>query len=295
MSAPENAVRASLPSSPVAAATLPDHPLISIRPGGRWMPLNLADLWAHRELLYFLMWRDVKIRYKQTLLGAAWAIIQPLFAMAIFSVVFGRLAGVPSDGIPYPLFAYAGLLPWMFLSNAVGAAGSSLVANSNLITKVYFPRLIIPAAAVGAGLVDFAVAFVMLGVLIVYYGIAPTAQLLMLPVLVLLTILLALGVGILVSAVNVKYRDVRHALPFAIQLWMFATPIIYPSSIVPARWRWALALNPLAGLIESYRASLFGRHTDWVMFDLSAGMTLLILIVAAYTFRRMEKSFADLV
>lgn len=271
------------------------HPLVSIRPGGKWVGLDLSSLWPYRELLYFLMWRDVKVRYKQTLLGAAWAIIQPLFAMAIFTLFFGRLAGVPSDGIPYPIFAYAGLLPWMFFSNAVTNSGNSLVGSSNLITKVYFPRMIIPAAAVGSGLIDFAIALLILVALMVYYGVAVTFNLLMFPVLVMLTMLLALGVGMLMSGLNVKYRDVRHALPFVIQLWMFATPIVYPASLVPERWRLVYALNPLTGIIEGYRSSLFGAGFDWATLGTSATITIAVLIYSAYSFRRMERGFADIV
>jgi lipopolysaccharide transport system permease protein len=241
------------------------------------------------------MWRDVKVRYKQTLLGAAWAIIQPLFAMAIFTLFFGKLAGVPSDGLPYPIFAYAGLLPWMFFSNAVTASGNSLVGSANLITKVYFPRMIIPAAAVGAGLVDFGVALVILVVLMIYYGIAVTWSLLMFPVLVVLTMLLAIGVGMWMSGLNVKYRDVRHALPFMIQLWMFATPIVYPASLVPAKWRLVYALNPLTGIIEGFRSSLFGKSFDWALLATSAAITMLVLVFSVYSFKRMERSFADLV
>jgi lipopolysaccharide transport system permease protein len=278
-----------------AQQLLPEDPLVSIRPSGRWSALNLRDLWSYRELLYFLTWRDVKVRYKQTLLGAAWAIIQPLLAMLIFTLFFGRLAGVPSDGIPYPLFAYSGLLPWMFFSNAVTASGNSLVGSSHLITKVYFPRIIIPGAAVTAGLVDFAIAFVILAGLMAYYRVHLAWSILMLPALVSLTVLIALGIGMWTSALNVKYRDVRHALPFVIQLWMFATPIIYPSSIVPARWRWALAINPLTGIIESYRASLFGRALNWPMLAISSVITLAVVVCSAYLFRRMEKSFADVV
>jgi len=273
----------------------PDRPLVSIRPSRKWSALNLRDLWSYRELLYFLIWRDVKVRYKQTLLGAAWAIIQPLFAMLIFSLFFGRLAGVPSDGIPYPLFAYAGLLPWMFFSNAVTSSGNSLITNSNLITKVYFPRIIIPAAAVLAGLVDFGIAFVILAFLMVYYGVTVGVGMLMLPVLVLMTTLLALGVGMWMSALNVKYRDIRHALPFLIQLWMFATPIVYPSSLIPSKWRWALAINPLAGIIEGYRCFVFGRPWDFKMLFISSAVSLALLGGSAYTFRRMEKDFADVV
>lgn len=296
----QSAIEAGAESRPVnqpqpSEHSLPEQPLIRIRASEKSVALNLPDLWAYRELLYFLTWRDVKVRYKQTVLGAAWAIIQPLFAMLIFTLFFGRLAGVPSDGIPYPLFAYAGLLPWMFFSSAVTNSGNSLVGSSNLITKVYFPRMVIPGAAVSASLVDFGIAFVILIFLMAYYGVAVTAGLLMLPALVALTMLLALGVGMWMSALNVKYRDVRHALPFLIQLWMFATPIVYPSSIVPERWRWALAFNPLAGIIEGYRASLFGLEIDWQMLGISTAVTLAVLVASAYMFRRMEKSFADVV
>lgn len=284
-----------LPDSGFAQHSLPEDPLVTIRPGGTWSSLSLRDLWSYRELLYFLIWRDVKVRYKQTLLGAVWAVIQPLFAMLIFTLFFGRLAGIPSDGIPYPLFAYAGLLPWMFFSNAVTNSGNSLVGSSNLITKVYFPRMIIPGASAAAGLVDFGIAFVILVVLMAHYGVGITAGVLMMPAFIVLTMLLALGVGMWLSALNVKYRDVRHALPFLIQLWMFATPIVYPSSIMPTRWRWALAINPLAGIIEGYRSSLFGREMDWRMLGISAGITVVLLVCSAYAFRRMEKTFADVV
>jgi lipopolysaccharide transport system permease protein len=277
------------------AYELPDQPLISIRPSRTWVALNLRDLWAYRELLFFLTWRDVQVRYKQTVLGVAWAIIQPLATMLIFTLFFGKLAGMPSEDIAYPLFAYAGLLPWTFFSNAVTSSGNSLVGSANLITKVYFPRMIIPGAAVGAGLVDFAIAFALLAGLMAYYHVAVTWSILMLPVLVALTTLLALGVGMWMSALNVKYRDIRYALPFLIQLWMFASPIIYPASLVPAKWRWVLALNPLTGIIEGFRAALFGRPFDWESLALSAALTLATLIYAAYDFRRMEKTFADVV
>lgn len=278
-----------------SAQGLTEQPLIRIRPAKKWVALNLRDLWAYRELLYFLTWRDVKVRYKQTLLGAGWAIIQPLFTMLIFTLFFGKFASVPSDGIPYPIFAYAGLLPWTFLSNAVTSSGNSLVGSANLITKVYFPRMIIPGAAVAAGLVDFAIAFVILVLLMIYYGVAVRWSVLLLPVLVTLTALLALGVGMWMSALNVKYRDIRYALPFLIQLWMFATPIIYPSSLVPEKWRWAMALNPLTGIVEAYRCSLFSREINWAALAISTLITLAVLVYSAYTFRRMEKSFADVV
>jgi homopolymeric O-antigen transport system permease protein len=276
-------------------SALSPEPLIRIRPSSKWVALNLRDLWAYRELLYFLTWRDVKVRYKQTALGAAWAIIQPLFAMLIFALFFGKLAGMPSDGVPYPIFAFVGLLPWTFFANAVTSSGNSLVGSSNLITKVYFPRMIIPGAAVMAGLVDFGVAFIILGVLVIYYGVALTWSALILPILVLITAVLALAIGMWTSALNVKYRDVRHALPFLIQLWFFATPIVYPSTIVPVKWRWAMALNPMSGIIDGYRAAVFGREFDVRGLSISLAVTLALLVYSAYTFRRMERTFADIV
>ncbi len=274
---------------------LPKEPLVTIRPSRTRVPLNLRDLWAYRELLYFLVWRDVKVRYKQTFLGVAWAVIQPLFTMLVFTLFFGKLAGMPSEGIPYPIFAYAGLLPWTFFANAISSSGNSIVGSQNLITKVYFPRMIIPGAAVAAGLVDFAIAFVLLIGLMVWYQVMPTWSILMLPVLTFLTCLLATGVGMWMSALNVKYRDVCYALPFMMQLWMFLSPIIYPPTIVPGRWRWALALNPLTGIIDGYRAALFGRSFDWTALTISALVTLAFLTYAAYYFRRMEKTFADII
>jgi len=274
----------------------PQEQLVRIRPSRGWVALDLKDLWVYRELLYFLTWRDIKVRYKQTILGASWAIIQPLFTMLLFTLFFGKLAHIPSDGVPYPIFAYAGLLPWTFFSNAVTNSGNSLVGSSNLITKVYFPRMIIPGAAVGAGLVDFAIAFIILIVLMIYYGVALTSNILMLPVLVLLLTLLAIGVGMWTSALNVKYRDIRYALPFVIQLWLFASPVIYPASLMPRKWRWVLWLNPLTGIIEGFRSALLGTNPfDWTALGLSAALTLGVLVYAAYTFRRMEKVFADIV
>ncbi len=273
----------------------PGHVSIKIRPGTKWAAINLRDLWAYRELVYFLTWRDVKVRYKQTLLGAAWAVIQPVAATIVFWLFFGRLAGVGSDGIPYPVFAYAGLMVWTFFSNALNNSGNSLVGNANLITKVYFPRMIIPGAAVAAGLVDFAIAFVILIGLMMYYGIHATANLLILPLPVMLTALLALGAGLWTSALNVKYRDIRYALPFGIQLWMFATPIVYPASLVPDKWRWLLVLNPMTGIVEGYRAALFGSRLDWQALGVSALITLLVLVYSAFAFKRMERSFADIV
>ena len=269
--------------------------MVSIRAGGKFAAVDLKSLWAYRELLYFLTWRDVKVKYKQTVLGAAWAVIQPLFTVIIFSIFFGNLARLPSDGIPYPLFAYAAVLPWTFFSNAVTKSGNSLVGSANLITKVYFPRMIIPAAAVAAGLIDLLIAFGILIVLLIYYGVGMTWNLLMAPALVVMTALLAVAVGLWTSALDVQYRDIRHALPFAIQLTMFATPIIYPAGLVPSRWRWALNLNPLTGIIEGYRAAFFGRHFDWDALAISAAITFALLFYAAYYFRRVERTFADIV
>jgi lipopolysaccharide transport system permease protein len=269
--------------------------VVKIRPAESWVPLNLKQVWEYRELLYFLIWRDVKVRYKQTILGAAWAIIQPLFTMIIFTLFFGRLAGVPSDNIPYPVFVYAGLLLWTFFSNAFASSGNSLVGSQNLLTKVYFPRIIIPAASVGAGLIDLAIAFVVLIGLMLYYGIAVTSAVMLVPVIIVLLTLLALGVGMWASALNVKYRDVRFALPFLIQLWMFVSPIIYPSSFLPLKWRWLLKLNPLTGLIDNFRAGLFGSRIEWTSLAISTAITFAILVYAAYAFKRMERTFADIV
>jgi lipopolysaccharide transport system permease protein len=272
-----------------------EKPLVSIRAGDKFAALDLKSLWAYRDLLYFLTWRDVKVRYKQTVLGVAWAVIQPLFTMIIFTIFFGRLAQLPSDGIPYPLFAFAAVLPWTFFSNAVTNSGASLVGSANLITKVYFPRMIIPASAVAACLIDLMIAFGILIVLMAYYGVGLTWSLLMAPALIILTMLLAFAMGMWTSALNVKYRDIRYALPFAIQLTMFVTPIIYPASLVPERWRWAFNLNPLTGIIEGCRSALFGRPFHWDALALSVAITFTLLLYAAYYFKRVERKFADII
>ena len=271
------------------------EPLVVIQPSQSWRLLSLKDLWAYRELLFFLTWRDVKVRYKQTALGAAWAILQPLFMMIIFTIFFGRLAGIESAGIPYPLFALAGLVPWTFFSNAITQSGNSLVGSSHLITKVYFPRLIVPAAAMLAGLVDFALAFGLFVVMMVYYSVAPTTHLLFLPVLILLTALFALGVGTWFAALNVKYRDVRFALPFLIQIWLFVSSVILPSSALPQKYRLLLMLNPMSGIIEGYRSALFGLPFDWPAIGAAAAITVAVLGYAIYSFARVERSFADII
>ena len=271
------------------------EPLVVIQPSQQWKLLSPRDLWAYRELLFFLTWRDVKVRYKQTALGAAWAILQPLFMMVIFTIFFGRLAGIDSAGIPYPLFALAGLVPWTFFSNAITQSGNSLVGSSHLITKVYFHRLIVPAAAMLAGLVDFALAFVLFVVMMIYYSVVPTMHLLFLPVLVLLTALFALGVGTWFAALNVKYRDVRFALPFLIQIWLFVSSVILPSSALAPKYRWLLKLNPMSGIIEGYRSALFGLPFDWPAIGAAAAITVAVLGYAIYSFARVERSFADII
>lgn len=278
-----------------ASYNLPDRPVVTIEAHKSWVPLDLRALWAYRELLYFLMWRDIKVRYKQTVLGAAWAVIQPLVTMIVFTYFFGKLARMPTDGVPYPIFVYTALLLWTFFSNGVTSGGNSLIGSSNLITKVYFPRLIIPSAAVGAGLLDLAIASVLLIGLLVYYDFAVTWAYLMLLPIIVITTLFALGVGIWASALNVRFRDVRYALPFLIQIWFFVSPIIYPSSLVPEEWRWLLALNPFTGIVEAFRASLFGRDLPWLPLAYSAGFTLIMLVYSSYTFRRMERSFAEII
>ncbi|MBA3514944.1 MAG: ABC transporter permease [Pyrinomonadaceae bacterium] len=274
---------------------LPDEPLFVVEAHKSGIHLTLKDWWAYRELLYFLIWRDVKIRYKQTLLGAAWAIIQPLLTMLIFTLIFSRVAKIDSNGIPYPVFAYAALLPWTFFANAITSSGNSIVGSAHLITKVYFPRMIIPVASVCAGLVDLAVAFPMLVVLMFYYHIGVTVNILLLPFLVLLTTVLAIAVGTWLSAINVKYRDVKFALPFIVQIWMYISPVAYPSSVVPAKWRLLYSLNPLVGIIEGYRSALLGRAFVWKSLGISLAATLMFLVYSSSQFRKMEKSFADIV
>jgi lipopolysaccharide transport system permease protein len=266
-----------------------------IRPPQGWQLIDVRELWRFRDLLLFLVWRDVKVRYKQTLMGVAWVVIQPLATMLVFTFVFNRIAHLDSGAIPYPLFAYSGLLLWAFFAGAVSAGTNSLISNTSLVTKVYFPRAFIPAAAVGAGLVDFGVGAMLMAGLAVYYGVHVTWGLLLLPVFVALGATLALAVGMLASALTVKYRDLRHALPFILQFWMFASPVIYPSSAVPARWRWLLTLNPLAGVLEGFRASLTGVGFDWTLAAAPFFVAPLLLALAFYVFRRLEDTFADVI
>jgi len=274
---------------------LPLTPVVTIKPTKAWLPLDLRHLWTSRELLYFLMWRDIKVRYKQTLLGALWAILQPLVMMIIFAIFFGKLARMPTQGIPSPLFYYAGLSLWTFFSNSITNGANSLFGNPNLITKIYFPRLLIPSAAVGAGVVDWAIAWLLFIPLLAYYGIGLTWKIvLILPLSILITAL-ALGTGILFAALNVKYRDVRYVLPFLLQAWMFTSPIIYDSSIVPREWSRIFLLNPVTGIVNTYRAALFGQWINWWAIGFAGVFTLILLAASAYAFKRMEKSFAELI
>jgi lipopolysaccharide transport system permease protein len=272
-------------------------PLVTvIEPRKGWVPIDSQEIWNYRELLYFLTKRDIKVRYKQTVLGALWAIIQPAFTMLVFTLFFGRLAKMPSDGIPYPIFVYAGLLPWTYFANAVAASGNSLVGSANLITKVYFPRIMVPASAALAGLLDFAIAVLLMALLMVYYRFAPGVAILLFPALVALTFLCAVGAGLWLSALNVQYRDIRYAIPFIVQIWMFLSPVIYPMSLIKEKYQWALALNPMGGVIHAYRASLIGHQPiDWPLLTLSSLIIMAVFLGGLYYFRRMEKVFADVV
>lgn len=278
------------------ATPTPPVPVVRIEPTRGWVALKLRELWEFREMAFFLVWRDIKVRYKQTVLGAAWAIIQPLFTMLVFSVFFGKLAKMPSDGIPYPIFSYAGLVPWTFFAQALGQSSDSLLSSANLIRKVYFPRLVIPLAAVCGGVVDFCISFSVLLLMMVIYGVPITLRLLWLPPLLLLALVTALGVGLWLSALNIQFRDVRYTVPFITQFWMFATPVVYPSSLLNEPWRTIYGFNPMVGVIEGFRWALLGTNTaPKAMIVVSAGAAVLILIGGALYFRRLEKRFADLV
>jgi lipopolysaccharide transport system permease protein len=275
-------------------ASQPSSEVLIIQPTRGWLRLNFRELWEYRELLYFLVWRDIKVRYKQTALGAAWAILQPVMTMIVFSVFFGRLAKMPSDGVPYPVFAYAALLPWQLFAYSLSESANSLVGSQHLIKKVYFPRLVVPISSVLAGLVDFAIAFVVLLGLMTYYGIRPTAAIVALPLFIILAIATALSVGLWLSVLNVQFRDVRYTIPFLTQFWLFATPVAYPSSLVPEKWRALFGLNPMAGVVEGFRWALLGKATSpgpllWV----SIAAVVVLLIGGLAYFRRMESTFAD--
>jgi lipopolysaccharide transport system permease protein len=284
-------------SAPTSGHAVPTAPEVVIRPARGWEALDLPELWRYRELLFFLTWRDVKVRYKQTALGAAWAVLQPLMTMIVFSLFFGRLARVSSGDLPYPLFAFAGLLPWTFFANAVSGAGQSVVGSERLISKVYFPRLIIPLAAVAAGLVDLLIACGMLGVLMAWYGVAPGPAILLAPLAVAGLVLAASGVGSMLAALNVAYRDFRYVIPFLVQLWMFATPSVYMQAEpgVSPIWKALLPLNPAYGLIATFRAAVMGQPLDVPAFAISMAVSATAFVVGLFYFRRVERGFADII
>ena len=268
---------------------------VVVQPPGRWPRIDWREVWRYRELLYFLTWRDVKVRYKQTVLGVGWAFLQPFLKLVVFSAVFGKLARLDSEGFPYPIFVYAGLLPWQFFSESLSRSSQSVVGAANLIRKVYFPRLIIPLASIGSCLVDFGISFSILAGLMVYYHVPLRISLMMVPVLVLLTVFIALGVGTLLSAMNAAYRDFRYIVPFMIQIWMYLTPVIYSARAIPERWRFLLSLNPMTGVVNGYRSAVLGSSFDLpgLFFSLAAG--LILFVVAVYFFRKIESQMADIV
>lgn len=285
-------------ATPLAAATdaLAGPGTIRVAPPSGWWALPLHEVWEYRELLYFFVWRDVKVRYKQTAIGVAWVVIQPLMTMAVFVLFFGRLAKLPSDGLPYPVFYFAGLVPWTYFAQALSQSTNAVVDSGGLLTKVYFPRLALPIAAVLSGLVDFSIGFIVLILVTLGYGIVPGASMLWLPILLLLAILTALGVGLWMSALNAMYRDVRYVMPFLVQFWMFASPVAYASSLVPARWRWLYGLNPLAGVIDGFRWALTGRgQAPGALLGVSAFMVVVMLVGGLVFFYRMEGTMADVV
>jgi lipopolysaccharide transport system permease protein len=271
------------------------QPVIVIEARRGWRALDLKELWAYRELFYVLTMRDIKVRYKQTVLGFAWAIIQPVMMMVVFSIFFGGLAKVPSDGIAYPVFVYAALMPWTFFQNAINASSNSLVGSAHLVSKVYFPRLIIPLSSVGSGLVDFSISFAVFLGLMVYFGVALTANMLVVPLLVLGVVFTALGVGTFLSALTVAYRDFRYVVPFMLQFWMFATPVVYPASLIPEQWRWAYFLNPMAGMIEGFRSALLGRPFDLPALGLALAVSAALFAGGVAYFEKVERRFADII
>jgi lipopolysaccharide transport system permease protein len=271
-------------------------PCAEIKPGTGWLPLGIREMWTYRELLYFLVWRDIKVRYKQTVLGASWAIIQPFVTMVVFTLFFGKLAKMPSDGIPYPLFSYAALVPWNFFANGLNQASNSLVGNSNLIKKVYFPRMDLPVASVLGGILDFAIAFAVLVGMVFYYGKIPSIHTLWLPFLLMLAFVTSLGAALWLSALYVRFHDVRHIIPFLIQIWLFATPIVYPSSLLKEPWRTIYGINPMSGVVEGFRWALLGTDTaPGPILIVSSLVALALLFSGAFFFRRMENTFADVV
>ena len=294
MSEPTTLADAAALAERVAPAAVPPH--IRVERSHGWVSLRLGDLWEYRELVYFLTWRDIKVRYKQTVLGAAWAILQPVLTMLVFSLFFGRLARMPSEGVPYPIFTFAALVPWSFFANGLTQSSNSLVGSANLITKVYFPRLIVPVATVLSGVIDFLLAFLVLVVMMGYYRITPPATVVWLPLFLLLAVMASLGTGLWLSAMNVQFRDVRYTVPFLTQFWLFATPIAYPSSLLHQPWRTIFGINPMVGAVEGFRWALFGHAAPPVtVVAVSFVSATLVLVTGALYFRRMERTFADIV
>ena len=274
----------------------PENVVTRVEPSKGWVSLRLPEIWEYRELLYFLIWRDIKVRYKQTVLGGAWAIIQPFFTMVVFSIFFGRLAKVPSDGIPYPIFSYTALVPWAFFANGLNQASNSLVGNANLINKVYFPRMAMPLASVLSGIIDFMLAFVMLVGMMFYYGMLPSLNAIWLPFFLVLALVTSLGTSLWLSAMYVQFRDVRHIVPFLTQIWLFSTPIAYPSSLIQEPWRTVYGINPMAGVVEGFRWALLGvGSAPGPIIVVSSAVAVSLLLTGAFYFRRMEKTFADVV
>jgi len=271
-------------------------PFIHIQPARKWLSLDVGELWVYRELIYFLIWRDIKVRYKQTAIGAAWAILQPLLMMVIFTLVFQYIAKIQSDGVPYPVFAYTALLPWSFFSGALSRCSASVAQQANLVSKVYFPRLIAPLSATVSGIVDFAISFALLALMLAWYGIMPTWGVLALPVLLFLALMTALSVGLWLSALHVKYHDVGHLIPFLVQMWMYASPVAYPVSEIPEKWRLIYSLNPMVGVIEGFRWALLGtQRPDFRVMAVSISCVFALLFAGVIYFKRMERSFADVI
>jgi lipopolysaccharide transport system permease protein len=292
---PDLAAQSAAQTKTISAALLPDQPLIKIRVSKRWSPIELREIWTHRELLYYLVWRDIKVRYKQTVLGASWIILQPLLMTIVFAIFLGEIAQVPSQGVPHVLFLFSGVLPWTFFSNAVSGSSFSLVINAPLITRVYFPRSMVPLAATLVRLSDFIVAAAVLVMLMFYYRQPLNWTILIAPFLIAQLTILAMGLGMWFSALNAKYRDISTALPVLLQLWMFTSPIVYPESMVPERWKWVYELNPMVGIIEGFRSCLLGLQFNWRALSISVLVTSVLVVYSTYAFKRLDEEFADVV
>jgi lipopolysaccharide transport system permease protein len=289
------AVSASLEPEATGPRGEPKEPVVVIEARHGWRELGLAELWSHRELMFFFVWRDLKVRYRQTVFGAAWAVMQPVLLMVVFTVTVGRLPGVGPAGIPYPLFAFAGLVPWTLFSASLASASNSLVSSESIITKVYFPRLLLPFAAVGSFLIDFLVSMVVLGLLMAYFGAMPSVAIVWLPLFTLFALVTALGVGTWLAAINVRYRDVKYVVPFLTQTWMFASPVIYASTLIPKQWQWLFALNPMTGVLDGFRWALIGGPMPDELILVSAAASVLVFASSLVYFRRTEQTFADVI